>query len=144
MSIEAYRPDWLVFLKDIDIKAYNWAWCDEGWDDISQYIIRVFWERGVVKGFSVFRLHTNYTILISKLTAHPMFRESIDALLVTTKLLVDIEETAKRRGFRELRMTVWEHDRYRIEEARVLGFKGVGLQGKYPDGSDGYEFRKIL
>ena len=139
MSIQPYQPDWLIFLKDIDIKAYDWPWCDEGWDDISQYIIRVFWERGVARGFSVFQFHTNGTILISKLTAHPMYRRQ---LTIVGELLIDIEDTAKRRGFVDLRMTIWEHDNFRIKEAKSLGFRGVGLRGKYPDGSDGWEFMK--
>lgn len=140
MSILPFRPDWLVHIKDVDVKSCDWPWCDEQWADISKYIIRTWWDSGILKGFSAFQFNTKGFIPISKLAIYPKYQnESGEAML-----LEDIEKIAKKHSVPELRITIWEHDGYRLKMLRTNGFKAIGLRGKYPDGSDGYEFRRFV
>lgn len=131
--IRPFRADWLAFIKVIDIKGCDWPWCDDKWKDISKYIIRILWI-GSIKGFSVFRFDTEGLIWISKLIAD----QNKDMLLV------DIENTARKHGIIELKTVVWEHDDNQIQWLGSYGFEAIGLSQKFPDGSDGYIFRKVI
>lgn len=141
MSILPLQSDWLPYVKDIDIKGSHWPWYDEGWEDISKYIIRTWWDNAKMKGFSVFQFDTRGFIPISKLVIHPRYRGQWEGELL---LLNDIEATARKHGVPELKITIWEHDTDQIKCLTALGFKGIGLRGKFPDGTDGYEFSKLI
>lgn len=134
-----FQLDWLPAIRDIDIKASDWSWCEERWKDISKYIIRTWWCAKVMKGFSAFQFNPKGYIRILKLEIHPLFKGQWEGEILLFK---DIEETANKHGVKELRMTVWEYDDDRIKCPTALGFKALGFYGKFPDGSDGYEFSK--
>jgi len=138
MTVISFKQEMLVLLYDIDIRSYDWPWHPEGWDDISKYVLRVLWTANNLTGFSVFRFAANSRIIISKLTVHPLYRDGGGV----ESLLKDIENTAKRQNIAELRISIWEHDDFRIKEVKSLGFNAIGLGVSLPDGSDSYEFMK--
>lgn len=134
-TVRDYRPDWLAFIKNLDIKGSDWPWCDDKWDDIERFIIRILWScDNKITGFGIFRFDSRDLIQILKLIA------------VKDKelLLNSIEQTAKKQGIDELSMIIWEHAEKEIKWATEHGFKAIGISGKFPDGSDGYKFRKVI
>lgn len=138
MSILPFQLDWLSYIKNIDIKSSHWPWCDESWEDISKYIIRLWWDGATPKGFSVFQFTTQDFIPISKITVHPKYWGQG----IGSSLLRDIEATARKHGVSELRIIVWEYDEDQIKWLFRHGFKLLRSRGKYPDGSNSYEFSK--
>lgn len=130
------------YLKDLDIKCYDWPWCDEGWEDIDKFIIKMWLENSesIPKAYSIFRI-VSESIVISKLAVHPEYRgEGIGTLL-----LDDIESTARRHQLVNLKTMLWEYNDLGIAWSGRKGFRATGIRrALFPDGTDGYRFVKEL
>lgn len=135
--IEYYRQDQLPYIKDIDGKSFEWYWCDDKWKDVQKYIVKVWRENGIIKGFSVFQLTGEY-ISILKLAVHPRWRGNG----IGTALLKDVEETAKRHEIKLLSIIINEFNEIGINWSSRKGFRGIGVKSLTM--GDGYEFTKVV
>lgn len=132
-----FKTKWLEHVKQIDIKNCDWPWCDEHWEDVTKYIIKTWWCDGELLGFSAFQFGTENNILISKLVS---FDDN-----GLSALLNNIEEIAIKYNISELGIVIWEHDDFQIKRLLKHGFTSIRIvNSKFPDGSDGYEFRKVI
>jgi ribosomal protein S18 acetylase RimI-like enzyme len=139
-----FKP-YLEIIKSMDCKCYYWPWEDEGWDDISDYIIKVcLSDYNEPVGFSVYREMpkegVGRTVFISKLAV----REKYRGQGYGTLLLDDIIKFSKKEdadGIDLIESILYEDNIPGAQWAKRRGFKAVKiLPGLFPDGRDGYLF----
>jgi GNAT superfamily N-acetyltransferase len=139
--INAFKPFWLPYLKDIDVKSYDYPWLDE-WNTLSQYVVNgAIRQEG--KDFRVvgfYAVKPGVTCVIHKLSVRPAFRQQG----IGKELLKDIEERCVEWKLNYIEATLHEENALGITWAQRQGFKAVGLDGQFPDGRDGILLRKEL
>jgi ribosomal protein S18 acetylase RimI-like enzyme len=154
--IISFNKSWTSHLKNIDIKSYYWPWDDEYWlsDQLNKSVIKMWVEPTPLPpfGFIAYRFINVKDIIktgeiqgtvihISKLAVHPNHRNKG----IGTKLLENIEATAKLQSVNVLTVILYEENNDGIKWLLKRGFKGHGLHPEvFPDGRDGYSFCKVL
>jgi ribosomal protein S18 acetylase RimI-like enzyme len=140
--IKPFQPFWPVYLKDIDIKSYDYPWLDE-WSTLSKYVVNgVIRQEG--KDFRVvgfYAVKPGEICTIHKLAVRPAFRQQE----VGTELLNDIEKNCRKWKLGTMEATLHEENTLGLKWAGLKGFKAVGIEIEhYPDGRDGIILRKEL
>lgn len=134
-----YNPLWLNYLKDIDVKSYNYTWLDEDWAEIEKWIIKIWMLEKQPRGFAALRFDKGDKIIIAKLAVHPRHRGQGGG----TALLENVEAIAKFRYVK--RLTALLHEDNEFKDWMVArGFKAARIEKRaFPDG-DGYHFCKEI
>lgn len=141
--IHKYKPFWLPYLKDIDIKCHEFPWFDEDWAEISKYVVK-----GVIRKVqNDFRVVAFYAVkpgvicTIHKLAVRPNFV----GYGIGKELLQDIESECRNWGLSVMEITVHEERKNSVNWLRKQGFMAISTKTKcYPDGRDGIVLRKEL
>jgi ribosomal protein S18 acetylase RimI-like enzyme len=137
-----FQPFWTPYLKDIDVKSYDYPWLDE-WNALSKYILNgVIRQEGDdfrVVGF--YAVKPGVTCVIHKLAVRPAFRKQG----IGTELLADIEERCAGWKLGTMEVVLHEENDLGINWAQSQGFKAVGMEIEmFPDGRDGIIMGKEL
>jgi ribosomal protein S18 acetylase RimI-like enzyme len=137
-----FQPFWTPYLKDIDVKSYEYPWLDE-WSTLSRYVIngviRPEGEDFRVVGF--YAIKPGVVCEIHKLAVRPAFRQQE----IGKNLLADIEAQCEKWKLNYMEATLHEENTLGIKWAGLQGFKAVGIEVEmFPDGRDGILLRKEL
>jgi len=134
-----YNTLWLQYLKDIDVKSYDYPWLDIDWDDIKKWIIKVWMFEDQPRGFIAYRFVDPEKILIAKLAVHPSFRRHHGG----EELLQEMEVVSKFSGVKYVTALLHEDNDFK-DWAVKQGFKAIHIEYcAFPHG-DGYFFQKVL
>lgn len=143
----------LHYLKNIDIKSYEFPWDDEYWNsEAEKSILKLWMKDGKPYGFTAYRFVNVKNILksgdiegtivhILKLAVHPDWRNKG----IGAALLRNIEEAARLQKVVILVIILHEENSEGRDWIIKRGFKGNSLHLElFPDGRDGYGFLKRL
>ncbi len=131
--------DEIGYLRDMDIKCYEWVWDDTTWvKESDRSIIRMWITENLPRGFTVYRF-MNFSIHIQKLGVHPSWRRRG----IASELLGDIESAAKRTGVKRIYTILHEENNLGREWLSKRGFIADKVHKEmYPDSRDGYSFSR--
>lgn len=139
MPIVNYKTPYLAKCYEIDLKCYLWPWTEEGWAKLNGYVLRVFLMADEVVGFYSFTVNDD-TIVVSKFCVHPSYQR----LDIGTELHADLIRIGKRYGKKHLEMMLHEDNACR-DFIIKFGWRAKNVTKElFPDGRDGYLFRKEL
>jgi ribosomal protein S18 acetylase RimI-like enzyme len=139
--ITEFKSFWAPYLKDIDVKSYEYPWLDE-WGQLNRYVIR----GAIRQDGKDFRVVAFYAVkpgvvcTIHKLAVRPHFRGQG----IGKELLADLEKSCKEWGV-SMEALLHEENVYGLNWARRQGFTAIGIKPRYfPDERDGIVLRKEL
>lgn len=136
--IRPIQPGWVPYLKDIDIKSYEYPWLEE-WTQLNSYVIRGAIRQDKVVAF--YAVKPGVTCMIHKLAVRPNFRGQG----VGKELLSYLEKECEEWKLKVIEALLHEENVNGLNWAHRQGFKAVGIKLRYfPDDRDGIELRKEL
>lgn len=139
MSIVNYKTPYLLKCYEIDLRCYLWPWTDEGWRQLSGYVLRVFLIADEPVGFFSFTVQDN-TLAVSKLCVHPDYQNQG----IGSELHDDLMRMAQRYSKTRLEMMLHEENKNR-DFITCRGWRAtIVSHGLFPDKKDGYLFVKEL
>jgi GNAT superfamily N-acetyltransferase len=137
-----FQPFWLRYLKDIDVKSYEYPWLNE-WDSLSKYVIKgvIRQEDDDFRVVGFYAVKPGVICVINKLAVRPAFRKQG----IGTELLADIEERCVGWKLGTIETVLHEENVTGINWAASNGFTAVGMEIEmFPDGRDGIIMGKEL
>lgn len=141
----------LNFLKDIDIKSYEYPWDDVEWKTELEVSVLKIWTDGKPRGFTAYRFMSVGSVLgteeeikgvvihILKLAIHPEWRNKG----IGTELLKNIEAAAKHQEVDFLVKILHEENKDGRDWLLKKDFVGFSvLKNIFPQARDGFSFIK--